>query len=465
MLLGSRYERSAPLNTHRAEDPFEYVGYDVDPDQNRVACHYRIGDDSFTEVFAFPEGGDWSSPIVSEATRLLYLLAGVSYYKTRAPRVIDVGSTPIRDEERSFLRTYYVSGLGEFAYRLRETQPEDFPDGLDLSDLELRGGVDAGAPLGPVDRARTRPLIPFGGGLDSIVSVAMLQGEVDDAALFIVNRIDDRYAAIEAPAALTGLPVVRAERSIDEKVLASKARGYLNGHVPVTGIISAMAVLAAALLDRDAVVMSNEWSASSATLVDARGHEVNHQFSKSLEFERSFVSLLRASGLPDYFSLLRSSTELWIADYFARHCGEYLTTFRSCNRSFAIDPARRLDHWCGVCDKCAFIDLILSPFVPATALAAVFPAVEPLQNPELLPEFERLLGLGDESKPWECVGDVTESRVALRMAADRPDRNTPFLAELVERSAPYADPEPADLLRAVGPHLIPERYARLVDLG
>ena len=112
-----------------------------------------------------------------------------------------------------------------------------------------------------------------------------------DAALFIVNRPADRFAAIEAPAAATGLPIVRAEREIDPQLLRSAELGFLNGHVPVTGILSAIAVLAAVLEDRDAVVMSNEWSASIPTL-EYRGWPVNHQFSKSDVFEASFRGVL-----------------------------------------------------------------------------------------------------------------------------------------------------------------------------
>ena len=101
-----------------------------------------------------------------------------------------------------------------------------------------------------------------------------------DIALFVVNRPGDRFAAIERPAAVSGLPVVRAGREIDPQLLRSAELGFLNGHVPVTGIISAIAVLAAVLGGRDAVVMSNEWSASVPTL-EHDGRQVNHQWSKS----------------------------------------------------------------------------------------------------------------------------------------------------------------------------------------
>ena len=50
-----------------------------------------------------------------------------------------------------------------------------------------------------------------------------------DVALFVVSRPADRFDAIEQPAAVTGLPVVRAEREIDPQLLRSAELGFLNG--------------------------------------------------------------------------------------------------------------------------------------------------------------------------------------------------------------------------------------------
>ena len=134
--------------------------------------------------------------------------------------------------------------------------------------------------------------MPFGGGIDSIVVVERVR-RLADAALFVVNRPADRFEAIEAPATVTGLPIVRTEREIDPQLLRSAELGFLNGHVPVTGILSAIAVLAAVLENRDAVVMSNEWSASIPTL-EHDGRPVNHQYSKGHAFEAAFRDVLAA---------------------------------------------------------------------------------------------------------------------------------------------------------------------------
>ncbi len=294
----------------------------------------------------------------------------------------------------------------------------------------MRATADGG---GAYDPEPGRPLIPFGGGIDSIVTVAALAAEHPDAALFVVHPAGDRFAAIEDAAAVTGLPVVHVAREIDPLVRRSEELGFLNGHVPVTAIITAAAVVAATLGGRDAVVLSNEWSASAPTLV-VDGVAVNHQWSKGDEFEQSFQDLVHQAVGPglSVFSYLRPRTELWVADRFAG-LREYHHVFRSCNRAFHQDPARRLDHWCGTCDKCCFIDLILSPFMARDDLEAIFGAAagasgrgtgvtEPLEHPDNEGRFRALLGLGDDAKPFECVGDVDECRAAVLLAAARPDR-------------------------------------------
>jgi hypothetical protein len=165
--------------------------------------------------------------------------------------------------------------------------------------------------------------------------------------------------------------------------------------------------------------------------------------------------------------MLRPYTELWIAQRFAT-LTQYFDTFRSCNKAFHINRAQRLDHWCAHCDKCCFIDLILAPFVDASVLRGVFAAggPEPVENPELVGNFETLLGLIPDAKPWECVGDVGECRMAAQLALARPDRaGSGVLPDLVARLGTPAGPADdtaqaaaESLLRPVGGHFVPDAY-------
>ena len=438
---------------HHSErtDRFRYDAFDIDSERGQLTCRYSVGEHRFTERITIDVPGDWSAPSVLAAARLVFLLGGVSYYKTAAPSVIDLGSLGTTADERAFLLSFYQQGLAEFALR----------NGLDLSGLRIVGPAAEPSPPAAFSPGAGRPLVPFGGGIDSIVTVESVRDRFDDPALFVVSREGDAFPAIERPAALAGLPVLRARREIDPRVLRSTELGFLNGHVPVTGVISAVAVLAAVLDGRDAVVMSNEWSASVGTLTPD-GRAVNHQYSKSLAFELGFRKLVHHSlgTALRYFSLLRPYSELWVARRFA-DLPRYHRAFRSCNRSFHLDPAMRLDDWCGVCDKCCFIDLILSPFLPAGELATIFGGREPLAEPTLAGRFRTLIGTSGGSKPFECVGDVGECRTAVLMAADRADRaSTPLLAALVaEIRAGGGAPTVGDLLGPLGDHCIPHEYA------
>jgi len=426
---------------------FRYQGFATDPERGLLTCRYSLDGRDFVERVSLCPGPRWDSPAAQAAARLVFLLAGVSYYKTAAPPVIDLGDTALTGAERAFLRDFYLQGLGEYAYK----------NDLDLSALRIEAPAapapaEASGPApapasaeasGPApaparaDGRLGRALVPFGGGIDSIVTVEGVRRVAADVALFVVSRPGDRFAAIERPAEVSGLPVVRAGREIDPQLLRSAELGFRNGHVPVTGVISAIAILAAVLDERDVVVMSNEWSASVPTL-EYRGEPVNHQYSKGAAFESAFRDVLAAdpAGLPEYFSALRDRTELWVGDKFAA-LTQYHATFRSCNKAFIIDRQRRLDHWCGTCDKCCFIDLILAPFMSAAQLRNVFAADggggEPLDNPELRPKFEALLGSG--TKPFECVGEVNECRAAVVLTARRPDRAAADAALLQQLAA------------------------------
>ena len=126
--------------------PFRYDGYQLDPAGQMLTCHYSLGERRFAERVGFPGGGNWAAPGVAAAARLVFLLAGVSYYKTAAPDVIDLGDTAVTDAERAFLTGFYLDGLGEFGYR----------NGLDLSGLRIEGPRLDRHPAQPGGRAARR---------------------------------------------------------------------------------------------------------------------------------------------------------------------------------------------------------------------------------------------------------------------------------------------------------------------
>ncbi|MDE3064694.1 MAG: hypothetical protein KGJ36_03385 [Acidobacteriota bacterium] len=418
---------------------FRYAGLEVEG--TRLAAHYELDGRLFREVVTF-EGVEALGDAAAAVATLWYLVAGLSYYKVGAAREVDLAATPVGPGSRALLAAALRDGLGEFALR----------NGLALDDVEITGG--AGPHLAYARLDRSRVLTPFGGGIDSVVSVESLSPTLDQA-LFVVSPSAGRFEALEATAARSGRPVVRATRSLDADLASA---GGFTGHVPVTAMVTLLAATAAVGAGRGGVVMSNEHSSSVANLV-REGREVNHQWSKSLAAERLIGSAVaEAIGAElTVASLLRDRSELWVARAFAQLEG-YHDVFRSCNRAFAQDPARRSATWCLECDKCLFVALVLAPFLERGRLAAMLGG-EPLADPRRAEQLRTLVGLGEQHKPFECVGDPDESAVALALvAADPAWGDVAHLAAIARDARPVRTL--ADLLDPQGPTRVPAHWLR-----
>ncbi len=423
-----------------------------------VRLHYRlVGEQTldFTEEFRFPQLAG-SDPVrfdpVTEAAflrlgRLLLLAVGLSYYKAAAPRRMRlVGGWAV--EEVEFLRQLVTHGLGEFAYT------NDLPEVLDPQIT-----ADEIVPLVAPERPDLDPnaaFTPVGGGKDSCVTIEALRGRGVSQTLFAVNH----YVPIQDVAAVAQLPLLTVERSLDPLLFELNASGARNGHVPVTAINSLTALMAAVLSGASAVVMSNERSASEENLTWA-GHSINHQWSKSLAFERLLRGLVARTvvGL-DYFSLLRQYSELRIAENFAE-LTRYHPVFASCGRAFVRTGMRQ--RWCGECAKCRFVSLILAPHLTPEQLWGVFGRdlfVGPVDD------FALLAGIGG-TKPLDCVGEVAETRLAIELTARAPQwADNEFIARLRAALPAEGMPGPEQiqrLLTADTESAVPPALAAILD--
>ena len=388
-----------------------------------VRCTYVDGQAHL--VYAFDEGPElverigFPDPLVlapdreaafQSALRLLHLIAGVSYYKAGVQARIMVDAGPLDRATAELLDAVYLHGLAEFAYQneLDLRGRIRFPS-IDRRDDEQRGNMAATLKL------PRRSLVPIGGGKDSLVSVEMLKTVREPMTAAWVGSSE----LIAACAARTGLPTLNIRRQLAPELFEYNRLGAWNGHIPVTAINSAILVCAAILYGYDAIIFSNEQSASIATL-EYDGQQVNHQWSKSLEFEqrlRVYTKSHIAADL-DYFSLLRPWSELAVTREFSR-VTLYDDVFSSCNRNFRIRGERPADRWCGQCPKCHFVFLALAPFVTKPRLLAIF-GRNLLDDASLAPGFDALLEYR-EHKPFECVGEGRESRAAMFALAQRPE--------------------------------------------
>lgn len=377
-----------------------------------------------------------SSQNLKSAIRALHILAGVSYYKLYFGSDIDTSIYEMSSLEADLFNQVYSVGLSEFIFTndLRFQDSPRFSSGqewsVDLSILPKKAGS----------------LVPVGGGKDSLVALEALKAMGPVSAFFVGDN-----PIVSNLAEIAGVELIKVSREIDPRLFELNAQGRLNGHVPVTAINSAIAVITAILKGFSWVVFSNERSADFGNNLGGEGFELNHQWSKASEFERRFADLVRLQIDPDikYFSALRDLNELQILALF-KNLPQYFDHFTSCNRAFRIHRASS-GGWCGNCDKCAFVFLAGSATIGYQRMKEVF-GKDLFFNADLIPSFLGLCGLAGERKPFECVGETDECRAAalellkdqevaaspvgLVLSAEfsRLSRRPPSLAETLDRT-------------------------------
>ena len=455
-----------------------------------VRCAFAAGEAQL--VYAFDDGPELierigfpdapalppeRSAAFDVALRLLHLIAGVSYYKAGVPPEIRVETGALDADTSAFLEQVYLHGLAEFAYqnKLDLRGHINFPalarhpgESRDPASFAKSKELDSGLRRNdePKDDAPSlgllrRSLVPIGGGKDSLVAVEMLKSTGEPMTAVWVGNSE----LIAACAQRTGLPTLNLPRQLAPELFEYNRLGAWNGHIPVTAINSAILLCAALLYGHDAVVFSNERSASAATL-EYEGQPINHQWSKSLEFERRLracAKSLIAADL-DYFSLLRPWSELSVTREFARSTA-YDDVFSSCNRNFRIRGERPADRWCGQCPKCHFVFLALAPFVAKPRLLKIF-GRNLLDDATLAPGFDALLEYRDH-KPFECVGEGREARAAMAALVQRPEwREDALVARFGDEIAPQLERETlalAPLLAPAAEHFLPARLTSLLQ--
>ena len=388
-----------------AFESFRFLGRELDAG-GVARLDYGLGEEiRFSERIALPVRGPLAQAERERVAGLLALVhwvAGVSYFKTALPPRISCESGLPGPAAAALLEALYSEGLGELAYenRLEALPRPRFP----------HTGAPVAAPAR--DAPSERILVPVGGGKDSAVAIEIARRSGAELALFSVGDAPP----IARTVAVAGLEHLLARRELDPLLFELNEAGALNGHIPITAIVTCLALLTAALNGFDVVAMANERSASAGNLI-FDGVEVNHQFSKGLAAERLLRGAVAETGVAvRQFSILRPASELAIARAFAG-MERYHGAFTSCNAIFRIDPTLRASSWCCDCPKCRFVFLALAPFTSPEHLREIFGA--DLLEDETQFEGFALLAASGGPKPFECVGEEQESVAAMRLLAEQ----------------------------------------------
>lgn len=409
---------------------FIFKNWEFKPEEKQVTLHYSYDDElNFEETYTFDfDYVNYSEEALERAMSNLFFMAGVSYYKAYLAPEIEIRHEILDEAHAQFFSKTYQRGLGEFFY---------------VNNLDPQHKIVF--PITATEQAATRAggngaLVGLGGGKDSLVSVELLRDKYDISTWSVGHR-----SQLQPLSDTIGLPHYWVERKWDRQLIEiNKDNESYNGHVPISAILACAGTVAAILSGKRDIIVSNEGSADEPTLV-YKDTEINHQYSKTSEFERDYQELLvRDFGTSQrYYSLLRSFSELRIAELFAKTGFEkYKHVFSSCNRAFTHSSDSMF--WCGECPKCAFIFLIFTPFISRAKLEQLF-GKNMLLDPSMEPTYKQLLGIAG-NKPLECVGEIQESRSAMRKAQE-------IYPELANK---YSFELPSDYdYTAEGPNLIP----------
>jgi len=338
----------------------------------------------------------------------------ISYVKcTCSPNII-IKCGYLDDNQKNWFKKLYYNGLGEFLYR----------NNINISEQDLFNITTTQEKKEyKINYNGKGNLIPVGGGKDSNVTLELLKGE--ENTCFIINP---KGANIEC-ANISGYNTITIKRILDKKIIELNKEGFLNGHTPFSAIVAFTSFLCAYLSNKKYIVLSNEDSANQSTVL---GTNINHQYSKTYEFENDFNEYTKKYFNIDikYFSLLRPLTEFQIGMLFSK-IEKYHKTFKSCN----LGSKGETWEWCSHCPKCLFVYTILSPFLYKEKLINIFGS-DLFEDETLLETFQELLGY-KETKPWECVGTYEEVRYAVSLLIKKlENKKLPYLLEYYKNNYP-----------------------------
>ncbi|MEX2497118.1 MAG: hypothetical protein WD448_13565 [Woeseia sp.] len=381
---------------------------------NTLSLRYHACGDSFEITVEFPEPFQSALEEFPAAPRqqlltLLGLCFAPFFFKLADFRTVQIRTATLDAESIDFFEKFLLGGLAEFRYR-HGLDPTKLIDVLAEPDSD-RTSVRIGSV--------SRTLMLNGGGKDTIVAAELLRAAGLPFSWVSIGPNRTRRRVIEISGNTESMEI---SYEIDPKMLAR--RRYKWGHTPHASIFLAIGLVAAIITKSKFVAAGNESSANVGNVV-YKGFEINHQYAKSLEFEKGLSDFVQRRIVQDVevFSVLRPYSDLQLAQMFSRHSA-YFNDFISCNKS-----GREGREWCKRCAKCAFTALALYPFIGVTGIEAIF-CEDVIRRPAIRQHVLQLVS--GKLKPWDCVGTREECVLALGLLLqaqpgldfpDRPNRN------------------------------------------
>ena len=340
----------------------------------------------------------------------LHIAVWVSYYKFYPTANLIIKSWNIDNFQKSFWKKFYLNWLWEFFYK-NNINP-NWLINFENNSEKVYKKIDF--------ISSNKALVPVWWWKDSIVSIEILKQNNFEFDLFTFCVNDN--ILYENTSLISWKNRLIIKRELSKNIPEIIKSGYYNWHIPITWIISFVLALCWYIYDYKYLVFSNEKSANFWN-TNKFWIEINHQWSKSIEFENDFNDYLKnyLSNDIKLFSLLRPFYEIKIAEIFSKLAKKYFKYFSSCNTNFKIFKTPPLqweeekspfslngkglgtgvNYWCNSCPKCAFVYVILKAFLDEKDILEIF-SIELYDKRDLESTFRELAGISS-IKPFECV--------------------------------------------------------------
>ena len=382
------------------------------------------------------EAGRVATVTAQRMIRALAIVEAFSYWKALCSPVIEVALPAPDPAELDWWQAFWPGAMGEFFYR---NQIDYTTPGF----LVIRGPAGAaarpapGGPgasgLGGAGPGRRPPLVLFSGGKDSLALARIVSAGAGAAPVdFFLYNPGERLRGLAGSLA-SGGRLVEVRRAILPELLRLNAAGHPNGHTPFSAYLAFAAMLTGYLRGSGPVMAGNSRSDDEPNVRSYLGRPVNHQWTKSYEFEAAVRSYRDRwlPGAPGYSSPLRPLYEVQIIASLAGDVDAYLSTV-SCNQV-------RGGGWCRSCAKCAWVFLATAALF-GHDLAIRKTGGDMFADPALAGVYQEMAGLTGV-KPFECTGSEDEVRAAIqavgRGSPRRPIRRWPH-ACVIPRLPPPA---------------------------
>ncbi len=373
---------------------------DFDFDKSTLVASFRYSFDSsqlFEEKIDFSADSfvirkDLEYEIINNLLFHIHIALWISYYKLFPTKNLIIKSWFIDDNQITFWKKLYLNWLWEFFVK----------NNIDPTNLLWFKNIKNTKNYHKKDfKIKNKMLLPVWWWKDSIVTYSLIKNlDFDTYVFWKIDSIKE-YTSKK----MWKKPLL-IKRSISENLFKLNSEWYYNWHVPITWIIAFVSTMTCYLYNYKYIILSNEKSASEENTL-WKWNKINHQYSKSREFEIDFSEYVENYVSSDikYFSLLGGLYEYKIAEIFSRKT-EFFNIFSSCNNNFKINSTWFTAKRCNNCDKCVFVFLILSSFLEIEKLIEIF-WENLFDKKHLLSSFEELLWVS-KHKPFECVWTYDE---------------------------------------------------------